>query len=75
MIAKLTDTVGGAAIVLLMPALGIGGLYWLWLSIQFGSFVMFALGLLGPVAIITAPIGFYSLLFGPPAWLLALFGP
>ena len=56
---------------LLIP---IGNLYWLWMSIQLGSFWMFALGLLGPTILFAAPVGAYSLIFGIPDWIFSTFG-
>ena len=50
-----------------------GWAYWMWLSIQFGSFLMFFLGLLGPFGIVAALIGMWSLIFGVPNWLMSLF--
>jgi hypothetical protein len=79
MLAKIRDTmllgaVGSAALAIpvMYFALGIGGLYWLWLAIQFGSFGMFVLGVAGPLVLFTAPVGLYALLFGVPHWLLRL---
>lgn len=55
-------------------ALNIGCLYWLWLSVQLGSFGMFVIGILPPAWIITGPVGAWSLLFGAPTWLAGVFG-
>jgi hypothetical protein len=63
---------GGIAV---MSLLFIGDLYWLWVAIHMGSFIMFVAGLMGPVAAITAPIGAYMLFFGVPQWIIAAFGP
>lgn len=52
----------------------VGGIYWLWLAIKLGSFGMFILGVIPPAWIITAPVGAWSLLFGPPYWVLRMFG-
>jgi hypothetical protein len=65
---------GGIVMFGLMFLMPIGGLYWLWMAIQLGSFWMFAIGLLGPTILFTAPIGAYSLVFGIPAWVLSTFG-
>ena len=76
MIAKATDMIGTTAGFLLVPIfmlLPVGGLYWIWMSVQLGSFMMFVLGVLGPTVLITAPVGLYSLLFGVPAWVLNMF--
>lgn len=53
--------------------LGLGELYWLWMAIQFGSFWMFVLGLFPFTAMICAPVGMWSLLFGVPHWVLSWF--
>jgi hypothetical protein len=60
----------GLGLAVLMP---LGGLYWLWMAIQYKSFWMFAVGLFPLTAIFAAPIGGYSLIFGPPDWVLHLF--
>ncbi len=52
----------------------IGDLYWLWVSIQLGSFGMFLFGAFPFTMPIAAPVGAYSLIFGVPAWVLNLFG-
>lgn len=58
----------------IMASIAVGSLYWLWMAIQLGSFLMFALILFPPSIIITAPVGIYSILFGPPDWVLHVFG-
>ena len=56
------------------PALSIiGFFYWLWLSYEIGSFWMFVVGIT-PLAIITIPIGAWSIFFGAPDWVLNIFG-
>ena len=54
--------------------IAIGGLYWLWMAIQIGSFGMFVVGLIPPFFILTAPIGAYSFIFGVPDWIFNIFG-
>jgi hypothetical protein len=49
-----------------------GWIYWLWMSLQFGSFLMFVLAFLGPVGMIAALLGLWSLAFGAPLWLVHL---
>jgi hypothetical protein len=51
----------------------VGSVYWIWISIQLGSFGMFFLGIAGPVIIFTGPIGMYSLIFGTPDWIISTF--
>jgi hypothetical protein len=70
--AMLTTGLGAAGLGL-YSLFAIGGLYWLWMAIQFKSFWMFAVGLFPLTAIFAAPVGGYSLIFGPPDWLLHLF--
>ena len=60
----------GAGVCLLVI---VGDIYWLFLSVSWGSFTMFFLGLFVPFAVITGPIGAWSLVFGAPAWLERLF--
>jgi len=52
----------------------VGSIYWLWLSIQLGSFWMFFIGIAGPTIIFSGSVGAYSLIFGPPDWLINTFG-
>jgi hypothetical protein len=68
-LAALTgNTIG----LILMATFMVGPIYWIWMAIQFGSFGMFLFGVIPPFVIIAAPLGLWSLLFGPPQWLLAL---
>lgn len=72
------ESVFGAAagLVMIMAFLSfsVGTLYWLWMAIQIGSFMMFLVLLFPPAMIITGPVGIYSLIFGTPQWVLNLFG-
>ncbi|TQE98563.1 MAG: maltose ABC transporter permease [Spiribacter salinus] len=70
----LLDAVGGGFFMFIMVLLALGDLYWLWMSFQIGSFVMFVLGLFPPFFVVTAPVGAWSLVVGTPAWLYDLFG-
>jgi hypothetical protein len=73
----LTGVFGSAAGIVMIGfyiLLPIGDLYWLWMSFQFGSFWMFALGLMGPTILFAAPVGAYSLIFGVPDWVFNVFG-
>ncbi len=74
MLAKLTATLGGAGAIALVGLTVIGSIYWIWMAIMLKSFAMFILGFSGPFALLTGPIGAYSMLFGMPKWLLAVFG-
>ena len=58
----------------LLTAMPLGCVYWLWMSFQVGSLLMFAAGFVPPLFVVTGPVGFYALIFGPPDWLLRLFG-
>ncbi|HIO47356.1 TPA: maltose ABC transporter permease [Candidatus Poribacteria bacterium] len=65
----------GILIYALILLLILGGVYWLWMAIQLGSFWMFAIGLVFPISgIVTCPVGAWSLLFGIPDWIHNLFG-
>lgn len=72
------ESMFGAAAGLVMFAfiisLSIGSLYWIWMAIQLGSFLMFAILFFPPAYIITGPVGFYALIFGPPEWVINMFG-
>jgi hypothetical protein len=64
----------GLLMIPMFLAFPVGAIYWLWIAIQLGSFTMFFLGVAGPFAILTAPIGLWSLMFGTPMWVINLFG-
>ena len=67
----------GAIGLIMMAVLGLlslGGLYWLWIAVQLGSFSMFVIGVFPLCYIVTAPVGAYSILFGVPNWVFATFG-
>lgn len=72
-VAGVVQSVSGMLLVCLYFAVPVGWLYWVWLSIQLGSFMMFFLGMAGPFGLLVAPIGLYALLFGVPIWVLRLF--
>ena len=68
---------GAAGVVIMIIfffSYSIGGLYWLWIAIQLGSFWMFVLGIAGPTVVFTGPIGAYALIFGTPIWIFNTFG-
>ena len=52
----------------------IGGIYWLWMATQLGSFWMFFCGLFPFTMLITVPVGAYSFIFGMPEWVANMFG-
>lgn len=72
--AKALDAIVGPLTMIFALSLFVGHFYWLWLSIQFGSFVMFMIGVFLPVVFVTGPIGIWSMFFGAPSWLSQLFG-
>lgn len=65
---------GASVAVVFFVCFMIGPIYWLWISIQLGSFLMFFLGIAGPFVLFTGPVGFYSLIFGTPNWVINMFG-
>ncbi len=69
---------GAAGVVVgiaFFATVSIGTLYWLWMAIQLGSFLMFAIAIFFPPAmLVTGPVGLYSLIFGPPEWVINMFG-
>ena len=74
---KVTEMATGALGWIIMPLfflIPIGDLYWIWMAIQFGSFGMFFVGLIPPFFFIAAPVGAWSLIFGPPDWVIRMFG-
>ena len=64
----------GIAMVIFMLLVAVGDLYWLWMAINLGSFMMFAAGAVPPFFFITGPVGAWSLLFGVPDWVFNVFG-
>ncbi len=64
----------GLIMVVVFGLLSLGGLYWLWIAIQIGSFFMFIVGVFPLCFIVTAPVGAYSILFGVPNWVFVMFG-
>lgn len=72
--AGLAGALGGVVGISLTLVFGIGGLYWLWVSIQIGSFFMFLVGVFPVTLPVTGPVGAWMMFFGPPDWILRLFG-
>jgi hypothetical protein len=64
----------GIAFYGLYGGLIVGGFYWLWMAARFGSVLMFVIGIVPPAFVVTAPVGLYSLIFGPPHWVSSYFG-
>ena len=64
----------GLIMIVFFASFSIGTLYWLWMAIQLGSFLMFAVILFPPAFIVTGPVGIYSLIFGVPPWVISMFG-
>ena len=58
----------------LVVILGLGDLYWIWMAIQLGSFWMFVIGVLGPVAFLTGAVGAWSFFFEPTTFIYEWFG-
>lgn len=66
--------IGGVLLAGFYLLFGLGNLYWLFLSVQLGSFWMFMLGVMPPSILVTGFTGAYSLLFEVPNWVLSAFG-
>jgi hypothetical protein len=68
---------GGLASIVIFAiwaVIAAGGLYWFWMAIQIGSFVMFVIGCFPPTGLLFAtPVGAWSLLFGIPDWIFDWF--
>ena len=73
-IGELVASVMGMAFLPLYILIVLGDLYWLWMAIRLGSFMMFLAGMFPPLFIVTCPVGAWSLLFGAPDWVMHLFG-
>lgn len=72
-----TGIFGAAAGVVIFACYGliaVGSLYWFWMAIQLGSFLMFLVLLFPPAFIVAAPVGAYSMIFGVPSWVISTFG-
>lgn len=77
MFDKLAAIAGGSLGLLAVGfyiLLGIGELYWLWMSFQIGSFWMFVFGFVPPTMFIAMLTGAYGVIFGLPAWVYSFFG-
>lgn len=62
--------VGGA--IALYGGLAIGWLWWVFIGVKLGSFMMVIVAILGPASVICSILGLWSLIFGIPLWLLHL---
>lgn len=69
-ITSLIGMVGATAFYVISIGMLPGWVFWLWMAIQFGSFWMFLFAFVGPLGIVAAILGLWSLLFGIPGWLL-----
>lgn len=75
MFRAIWDFMTGTMGFLVWGLVAIGSLYWLWIAIQLGSFLMFVLGVFPITTIFLAmPVGAWSLLFGVPDWVINVFG-
>ena len=73
-ITGVLSAMGGVFILVFVASYSVGGLYWLWIAIQLGSFLAFVIGIFPVTAIFTAPVGMYALIFGTPDWVVRMFG-
>ena len=77
MISKITGAIssvlGGVGAIALYIGLCVGWLYWVYVGVKLGSFVMVIIALLGPVGLIVSVLGLWSFIFGAPAWIVHLF--
>jgi hypothetical protein len=64
--------VGATALYIVAIGMVPGWAYWMWMSLQVGSFAMFLFGILGPLAFVAGVFGLWSLVFGAPDWLISL---
>jgi hypothetical protein len=67
---SLVATLGVTGFYAISLGMFAGWAYWMWMAIQMQSFAMFFFGILGPLGVVAALIGFWSLLFGAPVWLV-----
>lgn len=73
-LSELTTGALGFSFIGLYILLGVGELYWLWMSFQIGSFGMFLVGMIPPFIIVAMFVGAYGLVFGLPTWVYSFFG-
>ncbi|MGG9998970.1 hypothetical protein ACQU0X_02700 [Pseudovibrio ascidiaceicola] len=66
-VSRLGDVTALTFVVLYILA-PLGWVYWLWLSVKVGGFLMFALTLFPLSAPIASMLGIWSFLFGVPVW-------
>lgn len=66
------DWIGGtlATALILIPVAG--ELYWFWLAIKLESMRMAIIGIVPPGQLFAIPMGVWSMVFGPPDWMLEL---
>jgi hypothetical protein len=69
LLSSIAGLFGAATYLVLVVGALPGWVYWLWMAIQLKSFWMFLYAFLGPFGMIAAVLGFWSLIFGIPAWL------
>lgn len=69
-----SDIVGYVSVLASSLMLMLGFFHWMWMAIQMGSFFMFVIGIFPITAIFATPIGLWSLIFGVPNWIYAVFG-
>lgn len=74
MTSKIIDAIGAPFFIALAVLILIGDFYWLFQALQWGSFIMFIIGMAGPSIIISGPVGAYALIFGWPSWIAGMFG-
>jgi hypothetical protein len=73
MIASAVGLLGSVGAGAFAISLFAGWCYWMWMAIKLSSFGMFFVGLFPLFQIVSAPVGLWSLLFGPPSWLINFF--
>lgn len=72
-LATILGGISGLIMVFIYMLLGVGELYWLWMSIQIGSFWMFVFGFIPPTMFIAMFVGVYALFYGLPSWVYSFF--
>ena len=68
---ELMETIKHLLGFILLMHIPIGGIFWAYIAWEIGSFGMFWCVCIVPVSV---PVGIYMLYFGPPDWILYLFG-
>ena len=76
MFSKIPDSIRATVLcIFLFGCIGPGWLFWVGIAVETHNRWMLAVAIAGPLAIVAAVLGWWSLIFGFPAWLTHLMAP